>query len=63
MPPATPFVVVYVERDADHYEELRRARGGPRAKAVILVPDLKRYYLAAPRHSDQIAAVKVSEVE
>jgi hypothetical protein len=33
-----------------------------RAKTAILVPQLKRYYVAAPRHQKEPAAVKVYEV-
>ena len=57
------FVVVYVQHDADHYEELGRIPTGFRAKTAILVPQLKRYFVAAPRHGQKIAEVKVYEVE
>jgi len=57
------FAVVYLEKDADHYEELGRVPTGFRAKTAILVPQLKRYYVAAPRHEKEIAGVKVYEVQ
>ena len=57
------FVVVYVQRDINHYEELGRIPTGFRAKTAILVPQLKRYYVAAPRHGQKIAEVKVYEVQ
>jgi DNA-binding beta-propeller fold protein YncE len=57
------FVVVYRQRDADHYEELARIPTGFRAKTAILVPQLKRYYVAAPRHGQKIAEVRVYEVQ
>jgi DNA-binding beta-propeller fold protein YncE len=57
------FAVVYLQKDADHYEELGRAPTGFRAKTNILVPQLKRYYVAAPRHENDIAGVKVFEVQ
>jgi len=57
------FVVVYVQHDADHYEELGRIPTGFRAKTAILVPQLKRYFVAAPRHGQKIAEVRVYEVQ
>lgn len=59
----TDFTVVYVERDADHYEELARIPTGFRAKTAVLVPKLKRFYVAAPAHDTNVAAVKVYEVQ
>src|ERR1700688_5292357 len=59
----TDFAVVYLQKDADNYEELGRVPTGFRAKTNILVPQLKRYYVAAPRHENEIAGVKVFEVE
>jgi DNA-binding beta-propeller fold protein YncE len=56
------FAVVYQQKDADHYEELGRVPTGFRAKTAILVPQLKRYYVAAPRHENDAAGVKVYEV-
>jgi DNA-binding beta-propeller fold protein YncE len=57
------FAVVYQQKDADHYEELGRAPTGFRAKTAISVPQLKRYYVAAPRHGQDQASVKVFEVQ
>ena len=57
------FAVVYSQKDADHYEELGRAPTGFRAKTALLVPQLKRYYVAAPRHGQDSASVKVYEVQ
>jgi DNA-binding beta-propeller fold protein YncE len=57
------FTVVYLEKDADHYEELGRAPTGFRAKTAILVPQLKRYYVAAPRHESDMAGVMVFETQ
>jgi DNA-binding beta-propeller fold protein YncE len=61
--PCNDFSVVYQQKDADHYEELGRVPTGFRAKTAILVPQLKRYYVAAPRHEKEPAAVKVYEVQ
>jgi DNA-binding beta-propeller fold protein YncE len=57
------FAVVYLQKDADHYEELGRVPTGFRAKTNILVPQLKRYYVAAPRHENEMAGVKVFEIQ
>jgi YVTN family beta-propeller protein len=57
------FTAVYEQKDADHYEELGRVPTGFRAKTAILVPQLKRYYVAAPRHGKDVASVKVYEVQ
>src|SRR3984893_265622 len=57
------FVVIYLQHDADHYEELGRIPTGFRAKTAILVPQLKRYFVAAPRHGQKIAEVRVYEVQ
>jgi DNA-binding beta-propeller fold protein YncE len=61
--PCNDFTVVYQQKDADHYEELGRVPTGFRAKTAILVPQLKRYYVAAPRHGADLAGVKVFEVQ
>jgi DNA-binding beta-propeller fold protein YncE len=57
------FVVVYLQHDADHYEELGRIPTGFRAKTAILVPQLKRYFVAVPRHGHEIAELRVYEVQ
>ena len=57
------FIVVYLQHDADHYEELGRIPTGFRAKTAILVPQLRRYFVAAPRHEQKIAEVRVYEVQ
>jgi DNA-binding beta-propeller fold protein YncE len=57
------FAVVYLQKDADHYEELGRVPTGFRAKTNILVPQLKRYFVAAPRHENEAAGLMVFEVQ
>jgi DNA-binding beta-propeller fold protein YncE len=57
------FIVVYVQRDADHYKELGRIPTSFRAKTAVLVPKLGRYFVAAPRHGQKIAEVRVYEVQ
>jgi hypothetical protein len=41
----------------------RLPHAGFRAKTNILVPQLKLYYVAAPRHENEIAGVKVFEIQ
>jgi len=61
--PCTEFTVVYVERDRDHYEELGRIPTEFRAKTAIMVPQLKRFYVAAPARDASVATVKVYVVQ
>ena len=61
--PCNEFTVVFQQKDADHYEELGRVPTGFRAKTAIFVPQLKRYYVAAPGHEKVPAGVKVYEVQ
>jgi hypothetical protein len=56
------FTVVYLERDADHYEELGRIPTGFRAKTAFLAPQLKRFYVAAPGDKEKAAELKIYEV-
>jgi DNA-binding beta-propeller fold protein YncE len=56
------FVDVFQEKPPDHYLLLARIPGGYRAKTAILVPQWHRYFLAVPRHGNQIAEVRVFEV-
>jgi DNA-binding beta-propeller fold protein YncE len=57
------FVSVYHQQDADHYEEIARVPTTFRAKTAILVPAMNRYYVAAPRHGQQAAEVRVYDVQ
>jgi DNA-binding beta-propeller fold protein YncE len=58
----TEFVDVFRENDADHYELIGRIPTAVRAKTAILVPELNRYYVAAPRDGDKIAELRVYKV-
>jgi len=40
------YIGVFRQKDADHYEELARVKSAPGAKTGILVPELKRLYVA-----------------
>jgi len=57
------FVDVFEQEDPDHYVLLAKIPGSFRAKTGILIPQLNRYYLAAPRHGDKDAEVRVYEVQ
>jgi DNA-binding beta-propeller fold protein YncE len=46
----TGFVDVFKQIDADHYERLGMAPTGWIAKTSLLVPELKRFYAAVPKH-------------
>jgi DNA-binding beta-propeller fold protein YncE len=60
--PGTEFVDVFQQRDPDHYDLLSHVPGAFRAKTSILVPELNRYYVAAPHHGDKTAEVLVFTV-
>jgi DNA-binding beta-propeller fold protein YncE len=57
------FVSIYHQQDANHYEEIARVPTTFRAKTAILVPELHRYYVAAPRHGQKAAEVRVYDVQ
>jgi DNA-binding beta-propeller fold protein YncE len=46
----TGFVEVFKQLDADHYQSIGKAPTGAIAKTSLLVPELKRFYVAVPRH-------------
>jgi DNA-binding beta-propeller fold protein YncE len=56
------FVDVFQQNDADHYARIGHIPGAFRAKTAILVPQLKRYYLAVPHHGTHEAEVRVYKV-
>jgi DNA-binding beta-propeller fold protein YncE len=56
-------VDVYEQTDADHYKLLGTVPTGPAAKTARLVPELNRYFVAAPKHDDKKAEILVFEVE
>ena len=58
----TEFLDVFHETDADHYERIGHIATSFRAKTGVLVPELKRYYLAVPHHEKQMAELRVYEV-
>jgi DNA-binding beta-propeller fold protein YncE len=58
----TEFLDVFLEKDADHYDRIGHIATAFRAKTGVLVPELKRYYLAVPRHEKQVSELRVYEV-
>ncbi len=56
------FIDVFEQRDADHYEPIGHVPSSFRAKTAILVPQLNRYYVAAPRHEKKSAALLIYDV-
>jgi len=57
------FVNVYHEIDADHYETIGKIPTGPLGKTGLLVPELKKYFVAVPPHGAAAAEVLVFAVE
>ena len=55
------FVYVYRRRDSDHYELVSKVPTAPGAGTSLWVPQLDRYYVAAPASEKQQAAVLVFE--
>jgi WD40 repeat protein len=61
--PGNGFVDVFQQKDSDNYELVAHVPGSFRAKTALLVPQLKRYFLAVPRHEDKLAEVRIFEVQ
>jgi DNA-binding beta-propeller fold protein YncE len=54
---------VWKEVNPDHYETIGRIQGGVDGKTSLLVPELKRYYVAVSQHRDVIEGVSSAKVE
>ncbi len=54
-------VFVYQQQDPDKYEFLEEIPTSPGAGTALWVPELNRYYIAAPANNDQEAAILVYE--
>jgi DNA-binding beta-propeller fold protein YncE len=54
---------VYVQTDADNYKLLGKVATGPVGKTALLVPELKRYFVAVPQHGTTNSEVLVFEVQ
>lgn len=53
------YVFVYQQKDADHYESLGTIPTRPGARTSFWSPELNRYYVAAPAHDNEEAAILV----
>jgi DNA-binding beta-propeller fold protein YncE len=59
----TGAIDVYEETDADHYRSLGTTPTGSPAKPGLLVPELNRYFVAAPQHDNMDAAILEYKVQ
>ncbi|MFI5059078.1 MAG: YncE family protein [Candidatus Acidiferrales bacterium] len=62
----TGYIDVFQQMDADHYQRLGRVATGAIAKTSLLVPELKRFYVAVPKHvilTPPIAESKEATIE
>jgi DNA-binding beta-propeller fold protein YncE len=55
------FTDIFEAKDADHVERIGHIPTAFRAKTAILVPELKRFYLAVPHHGAKSAALRIYE--
>jgi DNA-binding beta-propeller fold protein YncE len=53
---------VYQRTDADNYKLLGNVPTGPHGRTALLVPELKRYFVAVPQHGTNRAEVLAFEV-
>jgi DNA-binding beta-propeller fold protein YncE len=53
---------VYEQSDPDHYKPLGKVQTGPLGRTSLLVPALKRYFVAVPQHGMESAEILVFEV-
>ena len=57
------YVFAYQQNDADHYETIGKIATRPGAGTSFWSPELNRYYVAAPAHDNEEAAILVFEPE
>src|SRR5467141_2775397 len=57
------YVFVYQQKDADHYEAIGKILTRSGAGTSFWSPELNRYYVAAPGHGNEQAAILVFEPE
>jgi len=53
---------VYEQSDPDHYKLLGKVPTGPMGRTALLVPALKRYFVAVPQHGAENAEILAFEV-
>ncbi len=56
------FISVVAQIDADHYRLAATIHTAPGARTSLLVPELKRFYLAVPHHGTHAAEIRVYAV-
>jgi len=54
---------IFQQRDADHYVLVTKLSSSPGARTSLFVPELNRFYVAAPRNTSQPARVLVYEAQ
>lgn len=52
-------IVVYGQRDADHYDQLARIATAPGARTSLFVPEAEQLFVAVPHRGPQPAAIRV----
>jgi len=57
------YVFCYQQKDSDHYETIGKIPTRPGAGTSFWSPELNRYYVAAPAHDNEGAAILVFEPE
>ena len=57
----TEFAAVYSQKDADHYETIAKIPTKSGAGTSFWSPELNRYYVGAPAHDNEEAAILVFE--
>jgi hypothetical protein len=55
-------VSVYLQNTADNYKFLGKVPTGPLARTALRVPQLNRYFVAAPQHGNMNVEILVFEV-
>jgi DNA-binding beta-propeller fold protein YncE len=56
-------VDVYSQIDADHYKLIQTVKTSPGAKTARLVPQLHRYFVAAPKNGANKAQILVYKIK
>ena len=59
---ADGYVDLYEQADPDHYKPLGKVPTGPMGRTSLLVPALKRYFVAVPQHETESAEIQIFEV-
>ena len=57
------FIDVFEQRDPDHYAPIARIPTAPGARTSFFVSELNRLYLAVPHRGNQLAEIRVYEVQ